>query len=118
MTRPIAPCIVAFAIALAGCSIESPVSRTLGARCDTADECDDRCLRVPAASFPGGFCSVSCEVNDDCRTDASCLDLEGGVCLFDCADDLECMFLGEGWRCVELPLREDATRRKKACLGV
>ena len=117
MTRAIAFRIAISAIVLAGCSVESFVSRTLGARCDSADECDDRCLRAPITSFPGGFCSVSCEVSDDCPTDASCMDIEGGVCLFDCVDDPECTFLGAGWRCFEIPLREDATRRVKVCLG-
>jgi hypothetical protein len=113
--RRVVPALV-LAGALAGCT-SSPVSRTLGARCDSADECDDRCLTTPSASFPGGFCSVSCEVTDDCQLDARCIDVVGGVCLFGCAEDLDCSFLGAGWRCYEAPLREDAARREKVCLG-
>lgn len=105
------------AAALAGCSVDADVSRTLGGRCDSAVECDDRCLSAPAATFPGGFCSVSCEASVDCQGGATCIDVVGGVCLFDCVDDLGCAFLGEGWRCFEVPLREDAARRVRACLG-
>jgi hypothetical protein len=114
MTRAIA--LLVAALVLAGCSVDADVSRTLGARCDSADECDDRCL-PPGATFPGGFCSVSCESTFDCPTRASCADTEAGVCLFDCADDLGCEFLGPGWRCLERSLREDAARTVKVCLG-
>jgi hypothetical protein len=125
MTRAIARRIVVLALALAalalalaagGCSVSAEVSRELGARCDSADECDDRCL-APGASFPGGFCSVSCEASADCPFGASCADAEGGVCLFGCAEDLECAFLGAGWRCFEVSLREDAARKVQVCLG-
>ena len=122
MTRAIARRIVVSALALAlgsaagGCSTSAEVSRSLGARCDRPGECDDRCL-APGASFPGGFCSVSCEASADCPFGASCADAEGGVCLFGCAADLECAFLGTGWRCLEVTLREDAARKVQVCLG-
>jgi hypothetical protein len=120
MTRVLAiAAITALACALAcalGCSSGSDVSRTLGARCDSAGECDDRCL-PDGTAFPGGFCSLSCEGNDDCPDDARCADVEAGVCLFECADDAQCAFLGEGWRCRELALREDGARKAKVCLG-
>jgi len=108
---------VVAALAVAGCSVSGPVSRALGARCDSSDECDDRCL-PPGAKFPGGFCSSSCEAAVDCPADSSCIDAEGGVCLFDCFDDGECAFLGPGWRCLEVPLRDDGTRKVKVCLGL
>lgn len=104
------------AAGLAGCSAGSEVSRTLGARCDSAAECEDRCL--PPASFPGGFCSTSCERSDDCEPGASCAATEGGVCLFDCVDTADCAFLGEGWGCFPIALREDASRMVKTCNGV
>ena len=119
MTRAIARRLVAFAFAVAvagGCSADSAVSRTLGARCDRGGECDDRCL-VPGPLFPGGFCSVSCEASDECPSGARCALADAGVCLFGCADDRECEFLGAGWRCQDVPLREDAARQEKVCLG-
>jgi hypothetical protein len=106
----------AAALALAGCGVGGAVSRTIGARCDRSDECDDRCL-PPGAAFPGGFCSVSCEATADCPSDASCADVEAGVCLFDCLDDRDCEFLGPGWRCLEVALREDQARKVTVCLG-
>ena len=114
MTRAIA--LLVAALALAGCGVDADVSRTLGARCDSADECDDRCL-APGAAFPGGFCSVSCESNADCPVEASCADAESGVCLFECADNGECEFLGPGWACFARALREDAARQVLVCIG-
>jgi hypothetical protein len=119
MTRAIAHRIgsaFVLAAALAGCSVDSDVSRTLGGRCDSARQCEDRCLS-PGATFPGGFCSVSCEAGGDCPSRASCADTEGGVCLFDCAADAECTFLGPGWRCLDVPRRGDATQTVKVCIG-
>jgi hypothetical protein len=122
MTRAIARrlAVSALAVALAsaggGCSVDSNVSRALGARCDGVGECDDRCL-APGAVFPGGLCSSSCEASVDCPFGSSCADTEGGVCLFTCRDDLECAFLGTGWRCLEISLREDAARKAQVCLG-
>ena len=90
-------------LGLLACSTSSDVSRELGARCDDGDDCDARCL--PPADFPGGFCSISCEGDGDCPSDAGCVDLEGGVCLFQCADDAACRFLGEGWACASVAER-------------
>ncbi|HWM85555.1 MAG TPA: hypothetical protein VNO33_06950 [Kofleriaceae bacterium] len=79
------------------CSVSSDLSRELGARCDSLDECAERCL--DGARYPGGFCSVSCDGDDDCPDRASCADLEGGVCLYACDDATDCEFLGPGWQC-------------------
>lgn len=117
MTRAIALRIgFALVAALAGCSVDSDVSRKLGGRCDSSAQCEDRCL-PPGTAFPGGFCSVSCEASVDCPSRASCADTEGGVCLFDCAGDAECAFLGPGWRCLDLPRRGEATQTVKVCIG-
>lgn len=90
------PRVAVLVVALAGCG-GSDVSRTLGARCDVLSECNDRCLT--GDDFPGGFCSVSCDVTGDCPADAECVDLEGGVCLFSCLEPANCEFLGLGWTC-------------------
>jgi hypothetical protein len=88
---------VAILIALGAACTGADVSRTLGARCDRADECDERCLT--GGPYPGGFCSVSCDDDGACPSDASCVADDGGVCLFACDADPDCVFLGEGWRC-------------------
>jgi hypothetical protein len=69
----------------------------MGARCDRADECDERCLT--GGAYPGGFCSLSCDDDGACPSDARCVADDGGVCLFACDADADCTFLGEGWRC-------------------
>ncbi len=80
-----------------GCGVSSDVSRELGARCDTMDECDERCLA--GSRFPGGFCSATCDDDGDCPDGAVCADLNGGVCLFDCDGAAACEFLGTDWEC-------------------
>lgn len=102
-------------LGLAGCG-GPEVSRQIGARCDTSRECDDRCL-PPAADYPGGFCTLVCNTTNDCPGDASCVNREGGVCLFDCAVDADCRFLGTGWTCRDTELRSPQGTQVKVCRG-
>jgi len=93
-------CIVALAAVLvAGCGVSSDVSRDLGARCDSRDDCNDRCVPSSLAETPGGFCSLQCVDDSECPNDAACADFQGGVCLFTCATNADCEFLGAGWAC-------------------
>jgi hypothetical protein len=92
------------AVAMAGCGVSSDVSLELGARCDTKDECAERCL-APSGDYPGGMCTVSCASDADCPDGAACVDEEGGVCLFACASAPNCEFLGDGWTCTAVDAR-------------
>ncbi len=89
---------------LVGACQHSDVSRQVGARCDKSSECDERCL-VPGTDYPGGFCTVSCNDKTECPSNTTCADTDGGVCLFECASDGECAFLGAGWMCKAVDLR-------------
>jgi len=100
---------------VAGCSASSDVSRELGARCDQQDECDDRCLSGPP--YPGGFCSATCDSDSDCPDEGACVDLDGGVCLFDCVDAADCAFLGSGWQCLPESARGAASGEVMVCIG-
>ncbi len=106
-------------LGIAACA-DLDVSRSIGARCDLSGECNERCL-APAADYPGGFCSISCDTAIDCATsDTTCVDDEGGVCLFQCNADANCAFLGAGWRCVERDARGAVTgedTQVKVCRG-
>ncbi|TMQ04160.1 MAG: hypothetical protein E6J90_52145 [Deltaproteobacteria bacterium] len=82
----------------------SDVSRQVGARCDRSSECAERCL-FPGADYPGGFCTIGCTGRTDCPSGTTCADREGGVCLFECASDASCAFLGTGWGCKSVDLR-------------
>jgi hypothetical protein len=100
----------------AACGSDPGVSREIGARCDTATECDDRCL-VPSADFPDGFCTLDCQSSDECPSATSCADRESGICLFDCNFTSDCLFLGPTWECKELDVRNDVMRKVKVCVG-
>ncbi len=108
------PAILALITILAACS-GGDVSRAVGARCDDSAECDDRCL-MPSDPYPGGFCTLSCDDDADCPDDARCVDDEGGVCLFTCADEPACDFLGVGWTCVNRLGRPEGDAR--VCRGI
>lgn len=101
-------------LVVASCSASSDVTRSVGARCDNKDECDERCL-PDGEQFPGGFCSLSCLRDADCPGDTACVDEMGGVCLFACEMPTDCEFLGPGWDCVEVDGLPDG--KATVCIG-
>jgi hypothetical protein len=108
--------ILAIVGALAGACQESDVSRSVGARCDVMDDCDQRCL-APSTAYPGGFCTIACGSRNDCPDRATCVTREGGgVCLFTCATAPDCEFLGDGWHCLSLDLQGGGIQ-VMACAG-
>jgi hypothetical protein len=100
--------VVAIVGALLACQ-HSDVSREVGARCNSASECDERCL-APSGDYPDGFCTVACGSRNDCPSDTTCADRDGGVCLVECTGDDSCAFLGTGWRCIATDLRGGGIR--------
>jgi hypothetical protein len=100
--------------AIAACQ-SSDVSRELGARCDTRNDCDERCL-VPSPDWPGGFCTIACETDLECPEGGACLEEEGGICAFLCASNIGCSFLGAGYACTERDARGGAGKRM-VCRG-
>jgi hypothetical protein len=107
---------VALLVALLGACSSSNVSRELGARCDGSSECDDRCL-PESEGYPGGICTVVCETGAECPSGSSCVEREGGVCLFECTSDGDCTFLGTGWRCQDVDRRGPPAGKVKICRG-
>jgi hypothetical protein len=105
----------ALLVLLAGCSVSSDVSRSLGARCDVNDECDNRCL-PPGTDTPGGFCTLDCDDDSDCPDPAACVQEQGNVCLLRCDDAAQCEFLGDGWTCGSRPAA-GSTRLVNVCVG-
>jgi hypothetical protein len=101
-------------VSIAGCNPDD-VTRSVGARCESVDECDDRCLG-PSTDYPDGFCSVDCTTSGDCPA-GECVDREGGVCLFTCRDADDCRFLGPGWTCLEDSLRGSPDQKVMVCRG-
>lgn len=102
--------------AIAGCQ-SSDVSRELGARCDRNSECDERCL-APSPEWPGGFCTISCDVNADCPSGSACVDEGGnGVCAFTCATDAGCVFLNVGYACKERDTHATGGGKVNVCRG-
>jgi hypothetical protein len=110
--------VAALAIGLLGACSSDRVDATLGARCNLASDCTDRCL-PPGADFPGGMCSRDCTSAAECPSDALCASVATGVCLYSCRDDGDCAFLGTvaglKWTC---HLDSSGTGPdKQVCLG-
>ncbi|MEM9491255.1 MAG: hypothetical protein AAGC55_19055 [Myxococcota bacterium] len=95
-----------------GCSVSSSVSRDVGARCQSLDNCNGICLSGP--EFPDGFCSLNCDDSSDCP-DSVCADIDQGVCLLSCRDPGDCDFLGTGWTCATRPDRDGG--EVNVCVG-
>jgi hypothetical protein len=112
MRRVLAPWALLYLLTACG---EHDVTRMIGARCDDADECDQRCLRS-GDDFPGGFCTLACDSDGDCPDGSTCVAEDGGICLFTCSGDPSCSFLGTGWSCVEREGQPEGTVR--VCRGV
>jgi hypothetical protein len=85
------------ALALAACQ-HLDVSRDVGARCDLASDCNERCL-TPSGDWPGGFCTITCDSAASCPDSTTCIDEQGGVCAYKCVGDGDCTFLGTGYTC-------------------
>lgn len=108
-------CLIVALVLSAACG-SNDVSREIGARCDTASDCDDRCL-PPSNDFPDGLCTLDCQSNGECPTDTFCVDKESGVCLFTCNFNVDCAFLGPQWQCKEQNERQDQNRKVLVCIG-
>jgi hypothetical protein len=102
-------------LVLAACGGGRDVDRLLGAKCDGDSDCEERCYG-PNDDFPEGLCSYQCDVDRDCPSDAWCIDTDGGVCLFDCVDDIDCDFLGREWVCRDRD-RRGGGGRERVCVG-
>ncbi len=75
-------------------------TRLVGEVCVDNGDCADLCATGP--EFPDGHCTVRCVDDRDCPGDTLCVDVQGGICLFDCAgaDAGYCFdMLGAGYSC-------------------
>src|SRR5512143_2275858 len=75
------------------------IDDVIGAGCSSDRDCDTRCYIDN--DFPGGFCSVPCQSDNDCPSDTYCMSTNGGMCLFSCGTNggFDCSRLGPGWTC-------------------
>src|SRR5262245_14044524 len=91
-------CLLGFII-LAGCNGSS-----VGQTCEVSVECSPDAVCQTGARFPGGYCTIGCDTNEDCPGGSVCTEEEGGVCLLSCTSDGECRS-GEGYACVMVEAR-------------
>ena len=66
------------ALIVAGCGhSDGDIDETIGDTCSDDRDCDQRCFL--GGDFPGGFCSLACETDNDCPGDTFCMSESGGV---------------------------------------
>ena len=103
-------------LSIAACQ-DADVSRAVGARCDRSSECEDRCL-APSGDWPGGFCTLDCDRDDDCPADTACIrEDNGGVCAYLCETDPGCAFLGGGYGCKDRDAIVEGDPKVLVCRG-
>jgi hypothetical protein len=84
-------------LAVAACGHDDgDIDELVGATCSDDRDCDERCFL--GGDFPGGFCSIICDTDNDCPDDTFCMEESGGVCMFACPP-FDCDRLGGGWSC-------------------
>jgi hypothetical protein len=76
---------------------EGDIDELVGAACTSDRDCESRCY-LDNNDYPGGFCSLSCQSDNDCPIDTYCMSQSGGVCLFACPP-FDCARLGPEWEC-------------------
>lgn len=94
-----------------GCALDT---RTVGAMCVDELDCSSGSICRSGSRFPGNVCTVICNEEFDCRSGASCVDIEGGMCLFDCETDADCE--REGYTCQDVTARRIAGT-VRVCIG-
>lgn len=101
-------------IAFAACGSDGvAIDDEVGATCIDDRDCLERC--EVGNDFPGGFCTVTCRDDADCPFDTICSGIRGNICLYDCAIDRDCDFLGRSYVCDPVP--DFAGRSVNVCIG-
>jgi hypothetical protein len=107
--------LISTALFLAACGghSEGQIDNVIGSPCASDRDCDSRCY-IDTGDFPGGFCSISCQTDNDCPGDTYCMSKSGGVCLFACPA-FDCSRLGTGWGCHDEDRKNGG--KQQVCIG-
>jgi hypothetical protein len=76
-----------------------PSSEEVGAACTVPADCTTTCL--VHGDFGPGMCSLPCASDQDCPTDAACVQVGTGMCVVACSIDADCAGYPQGWVCGE-----------------
>ena len=106
--------LLALVTALIGCASDvGSNGAKVGGDCVVSSECDpaSRCITGATDGTPwtDGYCTLSCDSTEGdeagvggCPAGAVCGEVEGGLCLVECAGDGDCR---EGYTCAEVERR-------------
>jgi hypothetical protein len=96
MMRMVMLLLVVGGAALAGCGDDDVgfEGDLVGGSCDTSHDCQYRC--ETGDHYPGGTCTLPCNVDDDCPAGTYCINHDDGVCLLACEVPADCR---DGYSC-------------------
>lgn len=89
-----------------GCSSEvGNQGDRVGGPCVVSGECHIDSFCLTGTEWPEGYCTASCDADEDCPDGSQCTEREGGICVVSCASDEECRSEEEAYSCMELEAR-------------
>lgn len=75
-----------------------PGGALVGGTCNSDRECARRCI-TGDDNYPGGYCTVSCNNDNDCPGGTVCIVDNGGMCAVTCRVNADCAGFGRGFLC-------------------
>jgi hypothetical protein len=78
---------------------------SVGGSCEVSSECTPSSVCRNGEDFPGGYCALGCDTDDECPSGSRCVEAEGGICMVDCEGGTGGCRAEEGYTCEELEAR-------------
>jgi hypothetical protein len=105
---------VALIAGLAACGddVVGPLGTTVGGPCVVHEDCAHDSVCLEGREFPGGMCSIYCQVNEHCPPGSMCVETKGGTCQQSCVIHQDCR---AGYAC-KGKKREDKQGEALVCL--
>lgn len=107
---------IAFLCAMITSCGDSHSPLNVGDSCSPTDECPGKCQ--VGGGFPGGICTLECDLSSECPEGWSCVTKSSGICLKNCDSTASCQSeFGEEWVCDDEDLQDPGVGDRQVCIG-
>jgi hypothetical protein len=107
---------LAITMALAACGSDGSSDQDFRTGCTVDGQCaTGRCLT--GGNFPGGLCTRACSSSAGCPSGWSCISNSSGVCMRNCATNVDCASLGTQYECNAESLEGSSGGQQRVCRG-